>query len=88
MKAIVKYGILVAALAILLQTLSNSLALSATLLLWYFLGGKRTLYLIYHTLDRDGRYVLFVTRTAADLSSSPEPWVLHWVCTLSSTAVT
>jgi len=55
MKAIVKYGILAAALAILLQTLSPSLALSATLVLWYFLGGKRTLYLIYHTLERDGR---------------------------------
>jgi len=55
MKAIVKYGILAAALAILLQTLSLSLALSATLVLWYFLGGKRTLYLIYHTLERDGR---------------------------------
>ena len=69
MKAIVKYGILAAALAILLQTLSLSLALSATLVLWYFLGGKRTLYLIYHTLERDGRYVLDATRTAALPSS-------------------
>jgi len=55
MKAIVKYGVLAAVLAILLQTFSSSLALGVTLVVWYLLGGKRTLYLIYHTLDRDGR---------------------------------
>jgi len=51
----VKYGVLAAVLAILLQTFSSSLALGVTLVVWYLLGGKRTLYLIYHTLDRDGR---------------------------------
>jgi len=55
MKALVKYGILAAVLATLLQTFSCSLALGVTLILWYLLGGKYTLYLTYHTLERDGR---------------------------------
>jgi solute carrier family 27 fatty acid transporter 1/4 len=55
MRALVKYGILATVLATLLQTFSSSLALGATLVVWYFLGGHHTLYLIYHTLDRDGR---------------------------------
>ena len=55
MKALVKYGILAAVLATLLQTFSCSLALGVTLILWYLLGGKYTLYLVYHTLERDGR---------------------------------
>ena len=65
MKALVKYGVLAAVLATLLQTFSCSLAFGVTLVLWYLLGGKRTLYLTYHTLERDGRYVVFVAYSAA-----------------------
>jgi len=55
MKALVKYGILAAVLGTLLQTSSWCLALGGTLALWYVLGGSYTLYLTYHTLERDGR---------------------------------
>jgi hypothetical protein len=65
MKALVKYGVLAAVLATLLQTFSCSLAFGVTLVLWYLLGGKRTLYLTYHTLERDGRYVVFAACSAA-----------------------
>lgn len=53
MKAIARYSLLALIVACLTQTTPSSLAIPITLLAWFLMGGKKTLYLVYHTGYRD-----------------------------------
>jgi len=53
MKALTRYSVLALIIACLTQTTPSILAIPITLLAWYLMGGKKTLYLIYHTGYRD-----------------------------------
>lgn len=55
MRPAIRYPTLAVILAVVLQVQSYGVATALTLAFWVILGGHRTLYLIYHTLDRDLR---------------------------------
>jgi len=55
MRPAIRYPTLAVILAVVLQVQSYEVATALTLAFWVILGGHRTLYLIYHTLDRDLR---------------------------------
>ena len=60
MRPAIRYPTLAVILAVVLQVQSYGVATALTLAFWVILGGHRTLYLIYHTLDRDLRYGMYL----------------------------